>query len=135
MLKAFTTLALAGAALATSCAIEVPSGVARPSASELNGVADFDDHLARQGVSVLGDDRNDIGVRQGRDHDVPGRDGAGLSRRDVAAEILGEVSGLGFIAADDLDGVAAGYCQRADGAGHVSGADDADIAHEMSFLA
>lgn len=38
VLNAFTTLALAGAALATSCAIEVSSGIASPSAAVLNGL-------------------------------------------------------------------------------------------------
>ncbi|MDT5118624.1 MAG: hypothetical protein QOE30_4363 [Mycobacterium sp.] len=37
-----------------------------------------------------------------------------------------------LIAADDLDGVAARYRQRADGAGHVNGADDADATYEVS---
>ena len=38
VLNAFTTLALAGAALATSCAIEVSSRWASPSAAELKGL-------------------------------------------------------------------------------------------------
>src|SRR5450755_1007467 len=38
VLNALNTLALAGAALATSCAIEVSSRVASPSASELKGL-------------------------------------------------------------------------------------------------
>ena len=70
------------------------------------------------------------GEQHGHDDDVAGRDGAELSRRGAAAEGLGQLSGLGLIAADDLDGVAARYRQRADGAGHVPGADDADAAHE-----
>jgi len=37
VLNAFTTLALAGAALAASCAIEVSSRMASPSAWELKG--------------------------------------------------------------------------------------------------
>ena len=109
-------------------------GDGQPVGRGIEGVADVDDDLAREGVSVLGDDRNDIGVQQGHDDDVPGRDGAELSRRGAAAESLGQVSGLGLIAADDLDGVAARYRQRADGAGHVPGADDADAAHEVSRL-
>ena len=109
-------------------------GDGKPVGRGIEGVADVDDDLAREGVSVLGDDRNDIGVQQGHDDDVPGRDGAELSRRGAAAESLGQVSGLGLIAADDLDGVAARYRQRADGAGHVPGADDADAAHEVSRL-
>ena len=44
------------------------------------------------------------------------------------------VGGLGLIAADDLDGVAARYRPLSDGAGHVPGADDADVAHEVSCL-
>src|SRR6476659_10191774 len=100
----------------------------------MEGVADVDDDLAREGVSVLGDHRNDIGVQEGHDDDIPCRDGAELSRRGPAAESLGQVSGLGLIAADDLDGVAARYRQRADAASHVSGADDADAAHEVSCL-
>ena len=130
VLNAFTTLALAGAALATSCAI----GDGQPVGSGIEGVADVDDDLARERVSVLGDDRKHIGVQQGHDDDVPGRDGAEFSRRGAAAKTLGQVSGLGLIAADDLDSVAARHCQRADGAGHVPGADDADDAHEMSCL-
>src|SRR6185437_2605709 len=39
VLNAFTTCALAGAALATSCAAEVPSGVVSPSAVALKGLA------------------------------------------------------------------------------------------------
>lgn len=67
-------------------------------------VADIDEHLARQGVAVLGDDRNDAGVQQGNDDDVPDRNGAELSCRGAVAEGLGEIGGLGFVAADDLDG-------------------------------
>jgi hypothetical protein len=55
-----------------------------------------------------------------------------LESSGAAGESLGQVSGLGLIAADDLDGIAARYRQRADGAGHVPGADDADVAHEVS---
>ena len=84
-------------------------GDGQPVGRGVEGVADVDDDLAREGVSILGDDRNDIGVQQGHDDDVPGRDGAELSRRGAAAEGLGQVSGLGLIAADDLDGVAARY--------------------------
>src|SRR3984957_1791872 len=134
VLNALNTLALAGAALATSCAIEVSSRVASPSALGIEGVADVDDGLAREGVSVLGDDRNDTVVQHGHDDDVPGRDGAPLSRRGAAAKSLGQVSGLGLIAAHNLDGVAARYRQRADGAGHVPGADDADAAHDACSL-
>ena len=65
----------------------------------IEGVADVDDGLAREGVSVLGDDRNDTVVQHGHDDDVAGRDGAPLSRRGAAAESLGQVSGLGLIAA------------------------------------
>ena len=62
----------------------------------------------------------------------PAGTAAPLFRRRAAAESLGQVSGLGLIAAHDLDSVAARYRPRADGAGHVPGADDADVAHEMS---
>jgi hypothetical protein len=72
----------------------------------IKGVADVDDDLAREGVSVLGDDRNDTVVQHGHNDDVPGWDGAPLSCRGAAAESLGQVSGLGLIAAHDLDGVA-----------------------------
>ncbi|BCO55736.1 hypothetical protein MINTM005_09800 [Mycobacterium intracellulare] len=106
--------------------------MASPSAAALKGVADVDDDLASEGVSVLGDDRNDMGVQEGDDDDVPGRNGAELAGRGVAAERLGQVSCLGLIAADDLDGVATGYRQLADGSGHVPGAYDADAAHEVS---
>ncbi len=41
----------------------------------VEGVADVDDDGAREGVSVLGDDRNDSAVQQGRDDNVPGGDG------------------------------------------------------------
>ena len=109
-------------------------GNGEPVCLGIEGVADVDDDLVRQRVSVLGDDRQDIGVLQGHDDDVPGWDGAELSRRGAAAENRSEVSGLGLIAADDLDGVAARYRQRADGAGHVPGADNADAAHEVSCL-
>src|SRR6202035_4636805 len=51
-----------------------------------------------------------------------------------AAESLGQVIGLGLIAAHDLDGVAARYRQRADGTGHVPRTDDGDVAHEVCSL-
>src|SRR6202023_3214114 len=98
----------------------------------IEGIADVDDNLARESVSVLGDDRHDTLVQQGHDDDVPGRGGAPFSRRGAAAESLGQVSGPGLIAAHDLDGVATRYRPRADGAGHVPGAEDADAAHEVS---
>jgi hypothetical protein len=100
----------------------------------IEGVADVDDDLAREGVSVLDDDRNDTVVQQGRYDDVPGWDGAPLSRRGAAAESLGQVIGLGLVAAHDFDGVAARYRQRADGTGHVPRTDDGDVAHEVCSL-
>ena len=100
----------------------------------VEGVADVDDDLTREGVSVLGNDRNNTVVQQGRDDDVSGRDGAPVARRGVAAQSLGQVIGLGLIAAHDLDGVAARYRERADGAGHVSGTYEGDAAHEMCSL-
>ena len=134
VLNAFTTLALAGAAFGNVLRDRGAVGDGEPVARGIDGVTDVDDDLAREGISVLGDDRNDVGVPEGHDDDVPGRDGAELSRRGAAAESLGQLSGLGLIATDDLDGIASRDRQRADGAGHVPGADDADVAHEMSYL-
>jgi len=108
--------------------------VGQPVERSIEGVADVDDDLAREGVSVLDDDRNDTVVQQGRDDDVPCRDGAPLSRRRAAAESLGQVIDLGLIAAHDLDGVAARDRQRADGTGHVPRTDDGDIAHDVCSL-
>jgi hypothetical protein len=134
VLNAFTTPALAGGRLGDFLRDRGVLAVGQRVGRGIEGVADVDDDLAREGVSVLGDDRNDTVVQQGHDDDVPGRDRAPLSRRGAAAESPGQVSGLGLIAAQDLDGVAARYRQRADGAGHVPGADDADAAHEVSRL-
>ena len=134
VLKAFTTRGAGRGRLGNVLRDRGAIGDGEPVARGIDGVADVDDDLAREGVSVLGDDRNDVGVPEGHDDDVPGRDGAEPSRRGAAAESLGQVSGLRLIAADDLDGVAARDRQRADAAGHVSGADDADAAHEVSCL-
>ena len=100
----------------------------------VEGVADVDDDLVREGVSVLGDDWYDPVVQQGGNDDVPGRDGAPLARRRAAAQSLGQVIGLGLIASHDLDGVAARHGERADGTGHVSRTDDGDAAHEVCSL-
>src|SRR5579859_1759241 len=58
VLNAFTTCALAGTALAISCAPEEPSGVT----SGGNGVGDVDDDLAGQRVPALSDDRHGAGA-------------------------------------------------------------------------
>src|SRR6202012_4446557 len=79
-------------------------GAGQPGGRGIEGVADVDDDLARERISVLGDDRDDTLVQQGQDDDVPGRDGAPRSRRGAAAESLDQVSGLGLITAHDLDG-------------------------------
>jgi len=134
VLKAFTTRGAGRGRLGDFLRARRAVGGGEPVGRSIDRVADVDDDLAREGVSVLGDHRYDIGVPEGHDDDVPGRDGAELSRRGAAAESLGQLSGLGLIAADDLDGVAARHCQRADGAGHVPGSDDGDVAHEMSCL-
>ena len=55
-------------------------GDGQPVGLGIEGVADVDDDLARQRVSVLGDDRHDIGVPQGHDDDVAGRRGAEIFR-------------------------------------------------------
>src|SRR5580704_10976237 len=102
--------------------------------TRIEGVTDVDGDLAREGVSVPGYGRNDTVEQQGHDDDVPGRDRAPLYRGGAAAESLGQVSGLGLIATHDLDGVAARYRPRADGTGHVPGADDADGAHSVCSL-
>ncbi|MDQ0785168.1 hypothetical protein QFZ64_000665 [Streptomyces sp. B3I8] len=97
-------------------------------------VADVDDDFPGEGVCVLGDDRNDAVVQQGRDDDVPGRNGAPLSRRRAAAQSLGQAFGLGLIASHDLDGVAARHRECAEGAGHVSRTEESDAAHEVSLF-
>src|SRR5229473_3329136 len=78
-------------------------------------------------VEVMGRDRSKAA-------DLAKALGAGATTGEwgAGAESLGQVSGLGSIATHDLDGVAARYRPRADGTGHVPGADDADVAHEMS---
>ena len=95
----------------------------------VEGVADVDDDLAGEGVTVLGDNRDDACVQQGCDDDVSGRDGAPGARRRAAAQSLGQVVGLGLIAAHDLDGVAAGHSPGADRARHVARTDEGDAAH------
>ncbi len=98
-----------------------------------DGVGDVDDDLAVQRVPVLADHRRRAGVRHGEDDDVPGRGGAG--RPDSgAAERGGQFLGLGRVAADDLDCVAASERPVGQGAGHVPQADDADAAHDVSRL-
>ena len=52
----------------------------------VEGVADVDDDLAGECVAVLGDDRNDAVVQQGRDDDVAGGDGAPRAGRRAAAQ-------------------------------------------------
>lgn len=95
--------------LATSCAIEV-SFVGKSVERGVERIADVDDDLAREGVSVLGDDRNDSVAEQGRDDNAPGGDGAPRVCRRTAAQSLGQAIGLGLIASHDLDGIAAGHC-------------------------
>ena len=133
VLNAFTTLALAGAALATSCAIEVSSGMASPSAAELKGLLMSTMTLPARASPYWATTGTTLAYPRAAMTMSP----AGTAPNSPAvasAESLGEVSGLGLIAADDLDGVAACYRQRGDGAGHVAGADDADAAHELSYL-
>jgi hypothetical protein len=46
---------------------------------------------------------------------------------------FGEGVGFGVVAAHDFDGVAGGYCEFADGAGHVAGADEGDASLFLGF--
>jgi hypothetical protein len=133
VLNALTTCAPAGAALAISCAPELPSGVTKAVKIGGDGVGDVDDDLAVQGVPVLANHRRRAGVGHGDDDDVPGRGGA--DRPDSgAAERGGQRFGFGRVAADDLDCVAAGERTAGQGAGHAPHADDADAADEVSRL-
>ena len=109
VLNALTTCAPAGAALAISCAPELPSGVTKPVASGVTGLVMSTMTLPSQRVPVLAYHRRRAGVRHREDDDVPGRGGAGRPDRG-AAERGGQSLGFGRVAADDLDGVAA--CER-----------------------
>jgi hypothetical protein len=106
VLNAFTTCALAGAALAGLLRAGSAVRGDQPGGVGVEGVGDVDDDLAGQRVAVLGDDRHGVGVRHGEDDDVAGRDGAECPGRGAAAERGGQVLGLGGVAAHDLDGVA-----------------------------
>jgi hypothetical protein len=96
-------------------------------------VGDVDDHLARQRVAELAHERYGVGVGHGEDDYVAGRGCADRPRRG-AADHPGQSVGLGSIAADDLDRVAARECTAAQGAGHVPRPDDADPAHGVRSL-
>ena len=98
------------------------------------GVGDVDDDLAGQRVPVLSDDRHGAGVGHGEDDDVAGRGGAECPGRGAAAELGGQVLGLGRVTADDLDGVAAFDSSGADGAGVGPEAEDADAAHDCAAI-
>src|SRR3954471_12704883 len=102
----------------------------QPGGVGVEGVGDVDDDLAVQRVPVLADHGHRAGVGHGEHHDVPGRGGAG--RPDGGpVERGGQLLGLGLVAADDLDAVAAGERPARESAGHGPHADDADAAHEM----
>ena len=129
VLNAFTTCALAGAALAISCAPEVPSGVTSPVASALKVLEMSMMTLPASASPYWATTGTRAGVRHGEDDDVAGRGGAECPGRGAAAERGGQVLGLGRVAADDLDGVAALDRAGGYGAGHAPQADDADAAH------
>ena len=57
-----------------------------PGGVSVEGVGDVDDHLAGQGIPVLGDDLNGAGVRDREDDDVAGGDGPQRPRRGPGAE-------------------------------------------------
>src|SRR6266700_6076668 len=130
VLNAFTTCALAGAALAGDL-LRAGSAVRgdQPGGVGVEGVGDVDDDLAGQRVPVLGEDRRGAGVGHGEDDDVAGRGGAECPGRGAAAEGGGQVLGLGLVAAGELDGVAALDRAGGYGAGHAPQADNADAAH------
>jgi hypothetical protein len=70
------------------------AALGQPGGAGVEGVGDVDDDLARQRVTVLGDELRGTGAGQREDDDVAGRRGAGFPRRGAVPERVGQAGGL-----------------------------------------
>src|ERR1700688_4983888 len=134
VLNAFTTCAPAGAALAISCAPELPSGVTKPLESGVMGLVMSTMTLPARAFPYWATTGTTLAYPRATMTMSPAGTAPNSPVVALPPRALARSAAFVWMAAEALDGVAARHCQRADSAGHVPGADDADVAHEMSSL-